>query len=73
MKTGTKKRTKNWRDSNIGWQGFFNGYTQAEKDKINRSRDRLEYIVENLKAKLKRGAPNDEMLEFLERIKFNHE
>lgn len=61
-------RKTDWRKSNIGWRGFFEGYSTAELDAIARARARVGYIIANLKFKIKEKKSDAELLEFLERI-----
>jgi hypothetical protein len=72
MQEKGKNRTKKWQDTNIGWHGFFNGYATAEKDAIARSRDRVGYIVANLRLMIKKGKSTQELIEFLDRLEAKH-
>lgn len=68
------KQTKqaDWRNTNIGSRGFFQGYATAEKDAINRARDRVGYVVANLRAMVGAKTSQDDLLKFLDRIEVRH-
>jgi hypothetical protein len=67
---GKKERTlEDWRQTDIGWKGFFQGYVTAQSDAFHGANDRVEYIVTNLRSMARNGKTAEEMLEFLNGIK----
>jgi len=74
MNTKIKGRAAilDWKNTNFGWRGFFQGYATAEKDAINRSRDRVGYIVENLRVMIRDKKTDADLLNFLDKIKVKH-
>jgi hypothetical protein len=66
---GRKERTiEDWRQTDIGWKGFFQGYATAESDAFHRANDRVGYIVTNLRSMARTGKTAEDMLEFLNSI-----
>ncbi len=72
MKTRVKIESTDWRETNIGWRGFFQGYATAEKDAISRSKDRVASIIANVKVMVQAGKSEAELMEFLNRIEVRH-
>ena len=58
-----------WRESDIGCRGFFQGYATAEEDAIERALHRVGHVVANIRAMILAGRSEAELLALLDRIK----
>lgn len=68
----TKVRITRWQETDVGRRGFFQGYAAAEKDAINRARDRVGYIVANVRSMILSGKSESEIFAFLNKIEVRH-
>jgi hypothetical protein len=67
-----KRKQRDWKKTDAGWQGFFAGYATAEKDALERSNDRVGHVVAMIRLKISEKKSNEELISFLDLIEVFH-